>query len=102
MLRLVLLSALEVLALVAVLLFYLQRIVTALERIGGPSDSSHQGSSTLAKVRWGVAAIDKETSYLGPEVTKLNGGLLTLADKLGVVEGHLARAARALGGEEAS
>lgn len=100
MTRLTVLTALEIVALGVALVLYLERIVSSLERIGGPADSSASGSSTLAKVRWGVQAIEKESSHLGPQVTQLNGGLLLLAEKLAVVEGQLGRAAAALAGEE--
>lgn len=82
--RLTLLSALEVLAFVGALIAFLQRIVATLERIGGSPTSS------LARVSFGVRAIEKETSHLAPQVTRLNEGLTALADKLGVVDGHLA------------
>lgn len=88
--RLVLLTALEVVVFAVALIFYLYRIVTALERIGG------SGNSYLAKIRFGVRAIEKETSYLGPEVTRLNEGLTTLAGQLGAVDGQLRSAAEAL------
>ena len=58
------------------LIYFLFRIVTTLERIGG------KGDSYLAKIRLGVRAIEKETSHLGPEVTRLNEGLGRLAGQL--------------------
>lgn len=95
--RLTILSALQVLALVAALIAYLQRIVAGLERIGGSP------TSFLAKVSFGVRAIEKETSHLGPQVTQLNQGLMALGAKLGVVDQHVAATASALtGGKEAA
>lgn len=91
MIRLTLLSALEVLAFVGVLVRFLHRIVADLESIGGAPDSY------LAKIRFGVRAIERETSHLAPQVTQLNQGLTTLADKLGVVDGHLGTVVRTLG-----
>ncbi len=88
--RLILFTALEVAALAVALVFYLYRIVTALERIGG------SGNSYLAKIRFGVRAIEKETSYLGPQVTTLNEGLSNLAAQLGAVDDQLRSAADAL------
>ena len=81
--RLTIVSALQVLAFVAALIAFLTRIVSSLERIGGAP------SSLLAKVSFGVRAIEKETSHLAPQVTQLNEELTTLAGKLGVVDGHL-------------
>ncbi len=89
---LTILSALEVLAFVGTLVVFLKRIVATLERIGGSP------TSYLAKVSFGVRAIEKETSHLGPQVTRLNQGLLALAGKLGVVDRHLAGVATKLAG----
>ena len=90
MIWLTLLSALEVLAFAGALIAFLQRIVATLERIGGSP------SSSLAKVSFGVRAIEKETSHLAPQVIQLNQGLTALAGKLGVVDGHLASVAEKL------
>ncbi len=89
--RLTLLSALQVLVFVGALVAFLQRIVKALESIGGTP------TSYLAKISFGVRAIEKETSHLGPQVTQLNGGLTALGDKLGVVDDHLKTVAHTLG-----
>ncbi|MBF6613271.1 MAG: hypothetical protein IVW55_09095 [Chloroflexi bacterium] len=88
--RLTILSALEVLAFAGALVYFLGRIVSALESIGGSANSY------LARLGYGVRAIDKETSYLAPQVTQLNAGLTTLAGNLGVVDGHLGPVAQAL------
>ncbi len=90
--RLTVLTALQVLAFVGALVAFLQRIVATLERIGGTP------TSYLAKVSFGVRAIEKETSHLGPQVTQLNQGLLALAGKLGIVDGHLDAVATKLAG----
>ena len=89
---LTILSALEVLAFVGELVAFLQRIVATLERIGGSP------TSYLAKVSFGVRAIEKETSHLGPQVIQLNQGLIGLAGKLAVVDGHLDAVATKLSG----
>ena len=91
--RLTLLSALQVLAFVGVLIAFLRRIVSGLERIGGG------GASSLAKVSFGVRAIEKETSHLAPQVSQLNQGLTALGGKLAIVDGHLGMVARKLHGE---
>ncbi len=84
------LSALEILTFVGALVAYLARITKALEAIGGKADSS------LAKLAFGLRAIEKETSHLAPQVTQLNAGLTSLGGKLGVVDGHLQAVAAAL------
>ncbi len=88
--RLTILSALEVLVFVGALIAFLGRIVSALERIGGSP------SSSLAKVSFGVRAIEKETSHLPPQVTHLNQGLIALGGKLAVVDTHLGAVAERL------
>jgi len=70
---------------------YLRRIAANLESIGGSP------TSYLAKISFGVRAIEKETSHLAPQVTQLNAGLVTLGDKLAVVDSHLAAVAGKLG-----
>ena len=93
--RLTVFTALQVLAFAGTLVSYLQRIVTNLESIGGSP------TSYLAKISFGVRAIEKETSHLAPQVTQLNAGLVTLGGKLAVVDGHLAAVAGKLSaGEE--
>jgi hypothetical protein len=84
------LSALEILTFVGALVAYLARITRALEAIGGKADSS------LAKLAFGLRAIEKETSHLAPQVTQLNAGLTSLGRKLGVVDDRLQAVAEAL------
>lgn len=91
--RLTLVSALQVLVFVGALIAFLQRIVESLEQIGGAP------GSFLGKVNFGVRAIEKETSHLAPQVIQLNEGLTTLAGKLEVVDGHLGAVAGKLTGE---
>ena len=47
--------------------------------------------SYLAKIRFGLRAIEKETGHLAPEVGKLNFGLGALDSGLRSVEGELGR-----------
>ena len=89
--RLSLLSALQVLVFVGALVAFLERIVKTLESIGGSP------TSYLAKISFGVGAIEKQTSHLAPQATQLNEGLTMLGDKLGVVDGHLRTVAQTLG-----
>ncbi|HBY97561.1 MAG: hypothetical protein M5U01_36000 [Ardenticatenaceae bacterium] len=88
--RLALFSALEVLALAGALIYFLYRIASALEQIGGTAESS------LAKIGWGVRAIERETAHIAPQVTQLNQSLTALAQRLNTVDQHLKSAAQAL------
>lgn len=81
--RLTILSALEVLTFAGALVYFLNRIASTLERIGGNPDSY------LAKLSFGLSAIEKETSHLAPQVTQLNEGLTALAGELGASDEHL-------------
>lgn len=92
--RFAVLTATQILAFVGALIYFLWRIVNALERIGGSADSS------LAKLRFGVRAIEQETGHLAPQVTQLNQGLTVLAGKLTVVDGQLKTVANALSGQK--
>ena len=83
MLLLTWLSALLVLVFLGVLAFALVKISTALESIGG------KPTSYLAKLRMGLRAIEKETSHLAPQVTKVNAGLTQIAGGLASVDKHL-------------
>ena len=81
--------------LAAVLLFVvvavnLVRIVHALEWIGGTP------TSWLAKIRFGLRAIETETGQLTPLVTNLNTGLAALDGGLRQVERDLSAAVTAL------
>lgn len=73
---LTLLSCLAALALLAVVAVYLVLIGKELDAIGG------RPTSYLAKIRFGLRAIETETGHLGPEVTKLNEGLGALEQGL--------------------
>jgi hypothetical protein len=88
--RLTVLTATQILALVGALIYFLWRIVNALEQIGGKPDSS------LAKLRMGVRAIEQESSHLAPQVTQLNAGFGALAGKLNALDSKLKSIAEAL------
>lgn len=85
-----------ILVLVGALVVYLIRIIAELEAIGGDSDS------LLAKVRWGVRAIERMTDPIGPQVTKLNEGLGAVGEGLGAIRANLEGIARALERQERS
>ena len=77
------LTALLVLVFFGVLAYALIKISAALESIGG------KPTSYLAKLRMGLRAIEKETSHLAPQVTKVNAGLTQIAGGLASVDKHL-------------
>ena len=80
---LMVLTILAVLLLVFVLVKYLRNIIALLTSIGG------DGQSYLAKLRFGLRAIETETGHLPVEVTKLNETLSNTAEGLKVVDNHL-------------
>jgi hypothetical protein len=80
---LTIISALVVVVFFVTLAVYLLLIARTLEAIGGKPDSF------LAKLRLGLRAIEKETSHLPVEVTKLNEGLTAVAHGLQQVDRHL-------------
>ena len=88
------LTGLAVVALVAVLAYFLIKIIALLESIGGTP------TSYLAKLRLGLRAIEQETGHLPPQVTRLNGALGTVADGLGVVDEHLRGTIEAVGRQD--
>lgn len=92
---LALLSALVVVLFFGVVAVYLLLIARTLEAIGGEPDS------LLAKLRWGLRAIEQETSHLPREVTQLNETMTALGQGLTAVEGHLAGTAAAVGQQRA-
>lgn len=82
---LTLLSCLAALALLAVVAVYLILISDQLSRIGGDP------TSYLAKIRFGLRAIEQETGLLAPQVTQLNEGLRSLDQGLRAVDDELSK-----------
>ena len=74
-------SCLAVLLLLAVVAIDLRRIISELDDIGGAS------RSYLAKIRYGLRAIEVETAQLAPQGTALNRGLRALDGGLRSVAG---------------
>lgn len=66
------LTVVEVLALVAVLAFYLVQLTQRLESI----------ARSLAQVTWGVRAVEVEVGHIGPAVEDANATLAELTDEL--------------------
>ena len=90
MVLLVTLTCLAAVLLLVVVAVNLVRIIHALEWIGGTP------VSWLAKIRWGLRAIETETGLLAPLVTNLNTGLGALDGGLRQVESDLSAAVAAL------
>ena len=78
-------SAVVVVIFFSALAVYLVKISRALEAIGGNTDS------VLAKLRWGLRAIEQETGHLPGEVTKLNEGLTAVGSGLQKVDEHMVK-----------
>jgi len=90
-LLLTILSSLLTLAFLLALAFFLTRIATLLESIGG----GDQGRSSLGKITWGVRAIEPEPSHIPTQVTQLNGALTIVAERLKQIDDGLAAVAGA-------
>jgi len=86
---LTILSVLAVLILFGALVFYLLRIIKALESIGGEPVGYSSRASYLGKIAFGVRAIEQQTSHLAPEVVRLNESLTKAAEGLRSIDGHL-------------
>jgi hypothetical protein len=94
MLLLTLLTVVLVLVFFVILAVALVRISRVLESIGGTP------TSFLAKLRFGLRAIEKETSHLTPQVLQVNAGLLQIAGGLDSVDRHLVGAIEAVTKQE--
>ena len=98
---LTILSALAVVLLFGALVFYLLRIISALESIGGETPRGYSSrSSYLSKIAFGVRAIEQQTGHLGPEVSRLNESLTQAAGGLRSIDDHLGRTIEAAGRQE--
>ncbi len=90
---LILLTVISVLVVViffGTLAVYLVHISRALEAIGGNPDSF------LAKLAFGLRAIEQETGHLPAEVSKLNPSLAAVATGLQQVDEHLVKTIEAV------
>lgn len=84
MILLTVLTIVLVLIVAGVLWVALQQISSLLQEIGGPSTSSP--GSVLAKIRWGVRAIERQTDVLGPQGQRLAEQLTVLEDALATLD----------------
>jgi hypothetical protein len=87
---LALLSVLAVAALFVALAFFLFAIIDQLEMIGGETQGYGAKASFLSKIRMGVRAIEVQTGFIAPQVTKLNGTLTSIRDGLAAIDDNLA------------
>ena len=87
---LALLSVLAVAALFIALACFLFAIIAQLETIGGEAKGYGARASFLSKIRLGVRAIEVQTGFIAPQVTKLNGTLTSVRDGLTAIDGNLA------------
>lgn len=81
MLLLTILTILLLLAFVAVLAIGVAKIMWALESIGNAPTSTP--GSRLARIRWGVRAIEQQTAAIGPQARRLNSALKAIDDRIG-------------------
>lgn len=89
-------TAILVLLLFWILWTALARVSGALMEIGGPTTSSP--ASVMAKIRWGVRAIERQTDGFVPRTRELADNLSALANELDSVAGPAReRAARPSG-----
>ena len=77
------LTAVLVVAFFSVLAYALIKISNGLRSIGGTP------TSYLAKLRFGLRAIESETGHLTPQVVRVNEGLTNVAAGLEVIDTHL-------------
>jgi hypothetical protein len=87
---LALLSVVAIAALFVALAYFLFAIIDQLEMIGGETQGYGAKASFLSKIRLGVRAIEVQTGYIAPQVTKLNGTLTSVRDGLGAIDANLA------------
>ena len=91
---LTLLTALLTLLFLGVLAYALVKLNPVLASIGGTP------TSYLAKLRFGLRAIERETSHLPGQAGRINRQLDAVAHGLSRVDGHLERTAAALKAQE--
>ena len=87
---LAILSLVGAAALFVALALFLRAIDRTLEEIGGPATRFVAPANYLAKIRFGVRAIERQTDALAPYVTKLNAGLSAIRDGLKAIDANLA------------
>lgn len=101
MVLLTLLSVLGASALFIALSIFLNRIVDALEAIGGSPKAYGNRASVLSRIRMGVRAIETQTGGLVPQVTQLNTQLSAVRDGVKAIDGNLGGVITAVTAQEA-
>lgn len=86
MLLMTLISLLVVAAFIAVLVVGLVKITVTLELIGGQRYGYKGNLNDLELIQFGVRAIERQTSHLGPTLTELNQGLGRASEGLSQIE----------------
>ena len=99
---LMLLSVIGASALFLALAFFLVKITTQLEQIGGEEKGYGVRASFLSKIRLGVRAIETQTGAIAPQVTQLNGTLTRVRDGLVAIDTNLGGVINAVVRQEAS
>ncbi|MEO5761909.1 MAG: hypothetical protein ABIR28_06315 [Vicinamibacteria bacterium] len=97
---LTILSLLGVAALFIALAYYLHGIIRELEAIGGPITMFRRPANYLAKIRYGLRAIEVETGGIVPQVTRLNQGLSSILQGLRAIDSHLSETIVAVSGQK--
>jgi hypothetical protein len=92
MVLLMALSVIGAVALFGALALYLHAIIHELEAIGGPATRFRRPVNYVSKIRLGLRAIEVETGAIGPQVTRLNQGLLQIRDGLRAIDANLGAA----------
>lgn len=85
-----LISLLVIAVFIAVLVIGLVKINEALESIGGERYGYKGDLHDLELIQFGVRAIERQTSHLGPTLTELNQGLNRASEGLQQIEGNIA------------
>ncbi len=94
------LTVVAVLLLVAVLVYFVIKIMKTLERIGGAPVGYSSRSSYLGKIAFGVRAIEQQTGHLEPEVLRLNEGLTHASSGLRSIDRRLVGTIDAVGRQQ--
>lgn len=93
-------SVAGVVALFLALALYVRAISRELENIGGPATRFYRPVNYLSKIRLGLRAIEVHTGHIVPQVTTLNGTLVSIRDGLRAIDGGLGNAIQAVQRQE--
>jgi hypothetical protein len=82
-------SVLGAATLFVALALFLRAIASELDAIGGLATRFVTPVGYLAKIRFGVRAIERQTDGLVPQATRLNAGLSAIRDGLRAIDANL-------------